>query len=63
MNITKKRLVEIKAFKNMDFSDCPVLAEEQMKEFKPSHLRNIKNNRPIKKTENVCFNTTCERKI
>jgi hypothetical protein len=39
---------EIKAFKNTDFSDCPVLTEEQMKEFKPSHLRNMKNYKPIK---------------
>jgi uncharacterized protein (DUF4415 family) len=44
---------EIKAFKNTDFSDCPVLTEEQMKEFKPSHLRNMANYKPIKKTVNV----------
>ena len=53
MPITKKRLEEIKAFKNTDFSDCPVLTEEQMKEFKPSHLRNMANYKPIKKTVNV----------
>ena len=53
MPITKKRLAEIKAFKNTDFSDCPILTEEQMKEFKPSHLRNMANYRPIKKTVNV----------
>ena len=53
MPITKKRLEEIKAFKNTDFSDCPILTEEQMKEFKPSHLRNMANYRPIKKTVNV----------
>jgi len=29
---------KIKAFKNTDFTDCPPLTEEQMKEFKPSHL-------------------------
>ena len=40
---------EIKAFKNTDFTDCPPLTEEQMKEFKPSHLRNMAN----KKTVNV----------
>jgi uncharacterized protein (DUF4415 family) len=39
MSITEKRLAEIKAFKNTDFSDCPPLTEEKMKEFKPSHLR------------------------
>jgi len=53
MPITKKRLEEIKAFKNTDFSDCPILTEEQMKEFKPSHLRNMANYKPIKKTVNV----------
>jgi uncharacterized protein (DUF4415 family) len=53
MPITKKRLEEIKAFKNTDFSDCPVLTEEQMREFKPSHLRNMANYKPIKKTVNV----------
>jgi len=53
MNITKERLEEIKAFKTTDFSDCPVLTEEQMKEFKPSHLRNMANYKPIKKTVNV----------
>ena len=57
MHITKKRLEEIKAFKNTDFSDCPVLTEEQMKQFKPSHLRpqlrNMANYKPIKKTVNV----------
>jgi uncharacterized protein (DUF4415 family) len=53
MPITKKRLEEIKAFNNTDFSDCPVLTEEQMKEFKPSHLRNMANYKPIKKTVNV----------
>ena len=53
MNITKKRLEEIKDFTNTDFSDSPVLTEEQMKEFKPSHLRNMKNNMPMKRTVNV----------
>ena len=41
MNITKERLEEIKAFKTTDFSDSPILTEEQMKEFKPSHLRKV----------------------
>jgi uncharacterized protein (DUF4415 family) len=53
MPITKKRLEEIKAFKNTDFSDSPVLTDEQMREFKPSHLRNMANYKPIKKTVNV----------
>ena len=53
MTITKKRLEEIKIFKNKDFSDSPILTEEQMKEFRPSHLRNMANYKPIKKTVNV----------
>jgi uncharacterized protein (DUF4415 family) len=44
---------KIKKIKNIDFSDCPILTEEQMKEFKPSHLRNMANYKPIKKTINV----------
>jgi uncharacterized protein (DUF4415 family) len=51
MSITKERLEEIKAFKNTDFSDCPLLTEEQMAQFKPSHLRNVY--KPIKKAVNV----------
>ena len=51
--ITEKGLEEIKAFKVTDFSDAPILTEEQMKEFKPSHLRNMANYKPIKKTVNV----------
>ena len=53
MPIAKKRLAEIKAFKNTDFLDNQILTEEQMKEFKPSHLRNMANYKPIKKTVNV----------
>jgi uncharacterized protein (DUF4415 family) len=46
--ITKKRLAEIKAFKNMDFSDCPVLTDEQLTQMKPSHLRNREKHEPKK---------------
>ena len=34
MPITKKRLDEIKAFKNTDFSDCPELTDEQLAQMK-----------------------------
>jgi uncharacterized protein (DUF4415 family) len=51
MSITKKRLEEIKSFKNTDFTDCPVLTEEELKKFKPSHLRGM--SKPVKKTVNV----------
>ena len=53
MPITKKRLEEVKAFKNTDFSNCPVLTDEQLAQIKPSHLRNMANYKPIKKTVNV----------
>jgi uncharacterized protein (DUF4415 family) len=53
MPITKKRLKEIKAFKNTDFSDCPELNEEQLSQMKPSHYRNMANYKPIKKMVNV----------
>jgi uncharacterized protein (DUF4415 family) len=51
MSITKERLKEIKEFRNTDFSDCPVLTEEQLAQFKPSHLRGMY--KPVKKTVNV----------
>jgi uncharacterized protein (DUF4415 family) len=51
MSITKKRLEEIKAFKNTDFTDCPVLTKEELAQFKPSHLRGMY--KPVKKTVNV----------
>ena len=67
MPITKKRPKKIRAYKNKDFSEpstrlsgsegsplaSPKLTEKQMKEFNPSHLRNMANYRPIKKTVNV----------
>jgi len=51
--ITEKRLAEIKAFQTTDFSDCPELTDEQLAQMKPSHLRNMANYKPIKKTVNV----------
>ena len=53
MPITKKRLEEIKAFKNTDFSDAPELTDEQLAQLKLSHLRNMANYKPVKKTVNV----------
>ena len=32
-----ERIAEIKAFKNTDFSDCPVLTEEELKKMRPKH--------------------------
>jgi hypothetical protein len=39
MSITEERQAEIDAFTNTDFSDCPVLTQEQMEQFVPSHYR------------------------
>jgi uncharacterized protein (DUF4415 family) len=66
MPITKKRLGEIRAFKNTDFSepsaeaegrgsppDAPELTDEQLANMNPSPYRNMANYKPIKKTVNV----------
>jgi uncharacterized protein (DUF4415 family) len=51
MSTTKKRLEEIKNFKNTDFSDCPVLTEEQLAQLRPSHYRGMY--KPVKKAIHV----------
>jgi uncharacterized protein (DUF4415 family) len=53
MSITDKRLAEIKAFRDTDYSDTPELTDEQLKQLKPSHYRNMENYKPIKKAVNV----------
>jgi len=53
MPITKKRLEEIKAFKNTDFSDCPELTDEELAQMRPSHYRKMANYKPIKRAVNV----------
>ena len=40
--LSSKRIAEIKAFKNVDFSDCPVLTEEELKKMRPRHPENFK---------------------
>ena len=35
--LTPKRIAEIKAFKNTDFSDCPILTEEELQKLRPRH--------------------------
>jgi hypothetical protein len=39
MSISAERLAEIKAFKNTDFSDCPILTKEQLSHLRPAALR------------------------
>ena len=40
MTISEKRLEEIRAFKEKEFSDSPVLTDEQLFTMKPCHLVN-----------------------
>jgi uncharacterized protein (DUF4415 family) len=35
--LSPERIAEIKAFKNTNFSDCPVLTEEELKKLRPRH--------------------------
>jgi len=35
--LSAKRIAEIKAFKNTDFSDCPILTAEELKQLRPRH--------------------------
>jgi len=35
--LSPERIAEIKAFKNINFSDCPVMTEEKLKKLRPRH--------------------------
>jgi uncharacterized protein (DUF4415 family) len=35
--LSSKRIAEIKAFTNTDFSDCPILTEEELRKLRPRH--------------------------
>ena len=35
--LSSKRIAEIKAFKNTDFSDCPILTDEELMKLRPRH--------------------------
>jgi uncharacterized protein (DUF4415 family) len=35
--LSPERIAEIKAFKNTNFSDCPVMTEEELKKLRPRH--------------------------
>lgn len=50
MKISKERLEEIRNFKNKDFSDLPVMTEEQLSKLQPCHLVNKKLWKPQKQT-------------
>ncbi|MDR2485219.1 MAG: BrnA antitoxin family protein [Treponema sp.] len=48
--LSPKRIAEIKAFKNTDFSDCPVLTEEELKKMRPRHPEYFK---PVKRAVQI----------
>jgi len=35
--LSPERIAETKAFKNTDFSDCPMLSKEELKKLRPRH--------------------------
>jgi len=35
--LSAERVAEIKAFKSIDLSDCPVMTEEELKKLRPRH--------------------------
>jgi len=35
--LSPERIAEIKAFKNTNFSDCPIMTEEELKKLRPRH--------------------------
>jgi uncharacterized protein (DUF4415 family) len=45
-----ERVAKIKAFKNTDFSDCPVLTEEELQKIRPKHPEYFK---PVKKAVQI----------
>jgi hypothetical protein len=52
--LSSERIAEIKAFKNADFSDCPVLTEEELKKMRPRHPENFK---PEEQSFQGCLDT------
>jgi len=35
--LSPERIAEIKAFKNTNFTDCPIMTEEELKKLRPRH--------------------------
>jgi uncharacterized protein (DUF4415 family) len=48
--LSPERIAEIRTFKNTDFSDCPVMTEEELKKLRPRHPEYFK---PIKKAVQI----------
>lgn len=63
MSISKERLKEIEEFKNTDFSDCPVLTDEQLSLLRPCHLVNRKLWKPQKYTVSIRIDSRSVEKL
>ena len=48
--LSPERIAEIKAFKNTNFSDCPVMTEEELKRLRPRYPEYFKQG---KQTEQI----------
>ena len=40
--LSPERIAEIKAFKNTNFADCPIMNEDELKQLRPRHPENFK---------------------
>lgn len=52
MSISSERLEAIRQFHNTDFSDCPILTDEQLSQMQPCHLAG-RAAKPQKKVLNI----------
>jgi len=50
--LSTERIAEIKAFKNTNFSDCPVMTADELKKLRPKHPEYFKQGN---QTEQFCF--------
>jgi uncharacterized protein (DUF4415 family) len=48
--LSPERIAEIQAFKNTDFSDCPIMTDEELKKLRPRHPEYFK---PVKKAVQI----------
>ena len=45
--LSNERIAEIKAFKNTNFADCPVLNDDELKQLRPRHPENFKQEKQV----------------
>ena len=57
--LSPERIAEIKAFKNTDFSDCPILTGEELKKLRPRHPEYFK---PKKQAVQIRLDAVSRRK-